>query len=348
MTPHYQILYERLKTGIVSGSYPLGSRLPSKRVIARESGVSVITAEHAIRLLCEEGYARARERSGVFAAYRDADASESPLPKRLSKPPAVNRHRIADGFPWSAVAHKLRTTVARYGERLLIKSPNNGTAELREAIAAYLQRSRAMSVSPAQIVIGSGAEYLYGLLAQCFRGQTVAIEEPSYQKIRQVYVAHGIVCEGLELSANGISSATLRSAESRVLHVTPYRSFPTGVTADASKRREYVRWAECRDGLLVEDDFGSEFSPARRGAETLFATDGGRHVIYLNTFSKTFAPSLRIGYLVLPKRFQKIFAARVGFYSCTVPVLDQLFLADFIESGDFERHVNRLRRRLVK
>lgn len=348
MKTHYQDLYERLKAGILSGAYPLGSRLPSKRIVAREAGVSVITVEHAFRLLCEEGYAESRERSGFFASYRDADAGDRPIPKRWTKPPTVNRHRVAEGFPWSAVARKLRTTVARYGERLLIKSPNNGTVELREAVAAYLQRSRALRVSPAQIVIGSGAEYLYGLLAQCFRGEAVAIEEPSYQKIRQVYEAHGIDCEGLALSANGIGTSVLKAAASHVLHVTPYRSFPTDVTADASKRREYVRWAEQRGGWLVEDDFGSEFSPARSGAETLFAIDGGRHVIYINTFSKTFAPSLRIGYLVLPKGFQKLFAERVGFYSCTVPVLDQLFLADFIDSGDFERHVNRLRRRNVR
>ena len=122
---------------------------------------------------------------------------------------------------------------------------------------------------------------------------------------------------------------------------------PTGVSADASKRHAYVRWAHRRDGILIEDDFESEFARAPSGAETLFALDGGRRVIYLNTFSKTIAPSLRIGYMVLPKELLTLYARKVGFYSCTVPVFDQLFLADLIDSGDFERHLNRLRRRLA-
>ena len=127
--------------------------------------------------------------------------------------------------------------------------------------------------------------------------------------------------------------------------MSPYRSYPTGVTADASKRHEYVRWAHDRDAILVEDDFDSEFSPGRAGAETLFKLDGGRHVIYLNTFSKTIAPSLRVGYMVLPDTLLTVYAKAVGFYSCPVPVLDQLFLSDFLNSGAFERHLNRLRRR---
>lgn len=349
MNLRYRQLYDRLRASIVSGAIPPGARLPSKRTLARESGFSVITVSRAVAMLCEEGYACARERSGVFAVYRETDAGEALVPLRpVRKSPDVNRHRILADFPWAGVARKLRGTLVRYGERILIKSPNNGTRELREAIADYLLRARGMRVEAAQVVVGSGAEYLYGLLAQVFRGEAIAIEEPAYPKIREVYSAHGIACERLRLSAHGIGSPELARARARILHVTPYRSFPTGVTANASKRREYVRWAESRCGWVVEDDFDSEFSASRCGAETLYAIDGGRRIIYLNTFSKSIAPSLRIGYLVLPKGLSRPFASRVGFYSCTVPVLEQLFLADFINDGDFERHLNRIRRSLQK
>ena len=346
MNLRYRQLYERLKTSIVSGAIPRGARLPSKRTLARESGFSVITVSHALAMLCEEGYACARERSGVFAACRETDAGEGTIPLRpIRKPPDVNRHRVRTDFPWAGAARKIRGTLVRYGERILIKSPNNGTREVGEAIADFLLRARGMRVAAAQVVVGSGAEYLYGLLAQVFRGESIAIEDPAYPKIREVYSAHGIDCECLRLAAHGIGSTALAGSRARILHVTPYRSFPTGVTADASKRREYVRWAEARRGWIVEDDFDSEFSASRRGAETLYSIDSGRHIIYLNTFSKTIAPSLRIGYLVLPKGLARLFAERVGFYSCTVPVLEQLFLADFINDGDFERHLNRLRRK---
>ena len=177
-----------------------------------------------------------------------------------------------------------------------------------------------------------------------FRDETVGIEAPSYAKIREVYAAHGVTLRSLRLGEHGILDGELRKLKGGVLHVTPYRSFPTGVTADATKRHAYVRWARAHDGVLVEDDFESEFSPRRAGLESLFALDGGRRVIYLNTFSKTIAPSLRVGYMVLPKELLGRYAERVGFYSCTVPIFEQFFLADFLNGGEFERHVNRVRR----
>lgn len=341
----YQRIYDRLRTAIVSGGYAYGARLPSKRTVARESGASLITVEHAFRLLCDEGYAEARERSGFFVTYRPTSAS----PRARYAEPVVTRvkadhHRTPPAFPFTVFARTLRGVVTRYGERLLIKSPNMGMVELREAIAAYLVRKKGLRVKASQVVIGSGAEYLYGLLAQMFRGETIAIEDPSYAKIREVYSAHGIRTKPQRLGAHGILDSELRRLKGGVLHVTPYRSYPTGVTADASKRHAYVSWARQRQGLLIEDDFDSEFTSGHLAAETLFALDGGRRVIYLNTFSKTIAPALRIGYMVLPKELMKRYAESVGFYSCTVPVFDQLALADFINSGDFERHLNRLRR----
>ena len=342
---NYLSVYDSLREAIVSGGYSFGARLPSKRSVAREKGVSLITVEHAYRLLCDDGYADSRERSGYFVAYRTSDVcsrvrSHAPIVAT----PMANAHRTPSAFPFSIFAKTLRGVVTRYGDRLLVKSPNMGTDELRRAISAYLMRARGLQVRSSQVVIGSGAEYLYGLLAQMFRGREIGVEDPSYAKIAEVYAAHGIRVRKLRLGSKGIDSDILRRMRGNVLHVTPYRSYPTGVTADASKRHEYVRWVRDRNAILVEDDFDSEFSPGRAGAETLFALDGGRHVVYLNTFSKTIAPSIRIGYMVLPDHLVKAYAEAVGFYSCPVPVVDQLFLADFLNSGAFERHLNRLRR----
>ncbi|MGN0846752.1 MAG: PLP-dependent aminotransferase family protein [Kiritimatiellia bacterium] len=346
---NYLRLYESLKAAIRDGGYTHGAKLPSKRALARERGVSLVTVEHAYRLLCDDGYAESRERSGYFVMYglsRDRPRARPAAP--IAFHPKANAHRVPASFPFSVFAATLRGVVARYGERLLIKSPNMGTEEARGAIAAYLMRARGLCVKPSQIVIGSGAEYLYGLLAQMFGGGEVGIEDPSYARIREVYEAHGVRVRRLRLGARGIVSAALERMRGGVLHVTPYRSYPTGVTADASKRREYVRWAQTHGGLLVEDDFGSEFAAGRAGAETLYELDGGGHVVYLNTFSKTIAPSMRIGYMVLPERLLKAYASSVGFYSCPVPVFDQLFLADFLNGGAFERYLNRLRREMKR
>ena len=148
----------------------------------------------------------------------------------------------------------------------------------------------------------------------------------------------------LSLGHDGIRSAALRATRATVLHITPFRSFPTGVTASASKRGEYLRWAAEGDRYIVEDDFESEFSLLRKPEETVFSQAARGNVIYLNTFTRTVSPSLRVGYMVLPKGMVRRFEARVGFYSCAVPAFEQYLLADLIRSGDFERHINRVRR----
>ena len=146
------------------------------------------------------------------------------------------------------------------------------------------------------------------------------------------------------LTDTGIDSKALAAARADVLHTTPYRSYPSGVTATASKRHEYVRWAGRGGRYIIEDDFESEFSVAANLAETLFALSPNDNVIYLNTFSKTISPSLRIGYMVLPEHLAADFNEKLGFYSCTVPTFMQYVLAELINNGDFERHINRVRR----
>lgn len=343
--PAYLQIYHRLREEITCGACPYGSRLPSKRTLAEAFGVSVIPVEHAYELLCEEGYAEARERSGYFVSYREDDfvsradaAAEEPLP-----PAPV--HGVQTEFPFTLLARTMRRVLLDCGEKILVKSPNHGCPELRQALSRYLTRSCGISARPEQIIVGSGAEYLYSLVVQLLgRDRVFALENPSYEKIRRVYEASGVRCQLLRLGPDGIPSAELERTEATVLHVTPFHSFPSGVTASASRRAEYLRWAQRRDGFLIEDNYDAELTVSRKNEDTLFALSGGERVLYLNTFSRTIAPSIRVGYMILPEGLLDPFDRKLGFYSCTVPVFEQYVLAELLQSGDFERHVNRVRR----
>ena len=343
--PAYLTLYESLREEIISGIRPFGSRLPSRRILARDRGVSAITAEHSIELLCEEGYAESRPRSGCYVIYRETDGFTLPSVRQehriSSVPPAPDR----DTFPFPALARVMRRVLTEYGEEIMVRSPNAGCPILREALCSYLARNRGIRVQPDQIVIGAGAEYLYGLAVELLGSDRIyGIEAPSYQKIEQVYRSRNVQVDFCPLGKDGILSEALRSTKASVLHITPFRSFPSGVTATASKRREYLRWASEPDRYIVEDDYESEFSLLRKPEETLFAGTTRQNVIYLNTFSRTVSPSFRVGYMVLPRALLPVFELRVGFYSCTVPTFEQYVLAELISGGDFERHINRIRR----
>lgn len=338
----YMQLYEQLRQDITAGVYPYGKKMPSKRLLAEEVGVSVVTAEYAYALLAEEGYIEARERSGYFVIYRADDF----LPLRTETKPVAIAPQIhkATAFPFSVLARTMRRVLTEQGEAILQKSPNHGCAELRAAVADYLVRRHGMAVTPRQVIIGSGAEYLYSLLSQMFCAYAFALEDPSYDKIRRVYEANGIPCDPLRMEADGIASAALADTAARVLHVTPFHSYPSGVTASASKRAEYLRWATRRDGYIVEDNYDSELTVSTKNEEPLFSLCADERVIYVNTFSRTVAPSIRVGYMVLPSSLLSQFEETVGFYSCTVPTFEQYVLAELINSGDFERHIHRVRR----
>mgnify|MGYP002852555442 CR=1 FL=1 len=344
--PAYIRLYRSIVNDITTGIYAYGSKLPSKRSIAEKTGVSVITVEHAITLLSEEGYVQSRERSGVFVIYRGEDfLGEAVEPQIIVHEKEKVQHDTGE-FPFSVLSRTMRRVLLDYGEEILIKSPNHGCWVLREEICRYLARSRGIYVRPSQVIIGSGAEYLYGLIAQLIGADNIiAIEKPSYKKIRDVYEAMGMTCDELSMNPDGIVKEELERTKAKVLHVTPFNSFPSGVTAGISKRLEYLRWAKTRGGIIVEDNYDSELTVSRKIEEPLFSMDKEVRVIYLNTFSRTIAPSMRLGYMILPKDLEEVFNSKLGFYSCTVPVYDQYVLAELLKNGDFERHLNRVRRK---
>ncbi|MBR6800949.1 MAG: PLP-dependent aminotransferase family protein [Eubacteriaceae bacterium] len=342
----YMQIYEQLRRDIVGGIIPYNTKLPSKRLLAEETGVSVITVEHAYSILKDEGYVDAKERSGYFVIFRQGDlmASSSDSVQEYT-PHKIHTQNNGEVFPYTVLAKTMRKVMLDYSEDILVKSLNHGCLELREAIGSYLARSSGIIVNPKQIIIGSGAEYLYSLIAQLFGTEgTFAIEDPSYNKIKLVYEANGITCDMLRMGNDGIRTEELEKTSAGILHITPFHSFPSGITATASKRTEYLRWAEKRDGFIIEDNYDSELTVSMKNEDTLFSMSSDGRVIYLNTFSKTIAPSMRVGYMVLPERLLDEFESKLGFYSCTVPVFEQYVLSELIKGGDFERHINRIRR----
>ena len=245
----------------------------------------------------------------------------------------------------SLYARTVRRVLTDHAEEIMQRSPMKGVAFLREVLARYLDRGRRIQVSPEQIIIGAGAEYLYGLIVQAMgRNVLYGIESPSYQKIAKVYESGGADIRMLRLGNDGIESSDLWESRVDVLHITPYRSFPSGVTASAAKKLEYLRWSQKNRAVIIEDDFESEFTPSRKPEETLFSMDKNAQVIYVNTFTRTIGPYIRAAYMVIPETMEERFREKVGFYECPVPALDQYILAEFIHNGDFERHINRVRR----
>ena len=342
--PVYLQLYRQIRDDIISENYPYNTKLPSKRSLAEETGVSIITVEHAYSLLCDEGYVESRQRSGFIVIFRKSDGFAASQEHCTAH---IIHHTDSPypDFPLSVLRKTMRKVLTEHGDLMMEKSPNCGCFELRDAIRQYLARNRGIQVQVEQIVIGSGSEYLYSLIVDLLgRHRIYAIESPSYKKIEQVYKATGVSYSTLPLTQSGIDSEALAATHADILHTTPYRSYPSGVTATASKRHEYIRWSQKNNRYIIEDDFESEFSVSTKPAETLFMLSEDDNVIYLNTFSKTISPSLRIGYMVLPKHLVKTFDEKLGFYSCTVPTFMQYVLTELINNGDFERHINRVRR----
>ena len=345
-TPAYFQLYSQIRDDIINGIYPAGSKLPSKRTVASDTGVSTITVEHAYALLCEEGYAEARERSGYFVIFHTDDGFIPVVNQTKTKQPHSKTLTEPDTeFPFSVLAKTMRKVITEMDRDILERSPNLGCLALRTAICDYLARSKGIFADIDQVVIGSGSEYLYTVLVELLgRNRTFAIESPSYNKIEQVYLASDVSLEKLPLADNGIDSNALRTCQSDILHISPYRSYPSGVTATASKRHEYLRWAEKDGRYIIEDDFESEFSLTPKNMETLFSHSSKENVIYMNTFSKTISSSFRLGYMVLPKHLAVKYEKELGFLSCTVPTYIQYVIAELLTNGDFERHLNRVRR----
>ena len=344
--PLYEALYRCIREDILSGVLSPGEKLPSKRALARNLEVSKITVETAYSQLLSEGYIRSEEKRGYFveAVERHARPVSRVLPQETEAAPVLLdlTGNGTEQFPFSVWSRLQREVMLDYGEKLLAPLPNQGIPELRQAIADHLAAFRGMHVDPQNILIGAGTDFLYNLLIQLLgREKVYAVEEPGYGKIRKVYAAAGVTCVSAPMDRKGVRPECLGAAD--VLHCSPSHHFPTGLVTPVSRRLELLAWA--REGKwIIEDDYDSEFRFDAHPKPAMQSLDFSGRVIYMNTFSKSLAPSIRISYMVLPGALMAEFRQRLGFYSCTVPSFEQYTLARFLSRGHFEKHINRMRK----
>lgn len=349
----YEYLYRCIKEDILAGRIRAGERLPSKRALAEHLRVAVVTVENAYAQLTAEGYLDAREKRGYFVRPVEVRRPEQPEPQRLEET-APERSWLLDlkgsgsgteGFPFSVWARLMRQVLTEEGKQLLQATPHSGALRLRRAIQRHLYQFRGISVSPEQIVVGAGTEYLYNLLVQLLgRERVYGVEDPGYSKAAQIYRLNGAEVVPIPVDEQGLPPALVEQSAVQVLHSSPNHQFPTGTVMPIARRQSLLRWAAQGEGrYIIEDDYDSEFRFTGRPIPTLKSIDRADRVLYVNTFSRTLAPSLRISYLVLPTALLGDYRRKLGFYSCTVPAIEQYTLAGFLEEGRFDAHINRMR-----
>lgn len=356
----YDYLYQRIRDDITSGAIGAGDRLPSKRAFAQHLGVSVVTVEAAYAQLVAEGYVKARPRSGFFAVALQGPGEakprlRAPAPKPRKEGPgiavAVDLTGNEDAGAAALWSRALRRTLAEEPEHeVFLPTPAAGSGRLRQALADYLRQSRGMEVDPGRIVVGAGAQVLDNMLVQLLgRDAAFAVEDPGYPRLKRLYEANGVrrVVQ-VPLDGEGVRTDALSVSDADVLHIMPSHQFPTGRVTSISRRYELLGWASAGSSehrrWIIEDDFDCEFRLAGRPVPPLAAIDAEGRVVYTNTFSKGLGSGMRLAYMVLPEELTERYASELGFYSSTVSSVQQMTLARLLESGDYERHVNRMRK----
>lgn len=387
--PIYMQIYQYIKNEILLHHLTPGTKLPSKRSLATQLGISTITVEGAYGQLVSEGYIYARLKSGYFVSpvenyhqsmnffdqqqinnnnpqkkntssdwegsiipqdsKKNSDMNDSTTVPALHRVDLSSNSLLAENFPFSTWSRLLRHTISEKQQLLLTQSPTAGVAPLRQAIANHLHHFRGMDISPEQIVIGAGTEYLYELLIKLIgRDKIYCVEDPGYQKLRRIYRDNGACCIALPIDQQGMSVTALNTVSCDVIHISPSHHFPTGIITPISRRYELLGWAAAGHRYIIEDDYDTEFRLVGRPIPSLFSIDMSNKVIYMNTFSKSLASTIRISYMVLPKPLMEEFNNKLNYLSCTVSTFEQYTLAEFINQGYFERHINRMRNNYKK
>lgn len=351
-TPIYYQLYQFIVEEIRAGNFAEGEKMPSKRALSDHLKISQNTIDTAYQMLVTEGYLRAVPKSGFYVCRVETPpfASPSPLPPEPEPAPEPCAFDFStntmppDAFPYVTWA-KITKDIMYHQRELLQQGHGQGDLCLRESIAKYLHEYRGVSCSPAQLVVGAGMEYLLTLLCQLL-GETAvfAMENPGYPKACQTIRNCGRSVCFLDVEEDGISLPQLRSSPANVVYITPSHQFPTGVVMPIGRRTELLQWAnQSADRYVIEDDYDSEFKFSARPIPALQGLLPNGRVLYIGTFSRSIAPSVRIAYMVLPHSLLPEYQQRFGNYSSTVSRFEQHTLHRFLRDGHLERHLNRMK-----
>ena len=376
-----EYLYSSIKNQILQGILRADEKLPSKRSLASHLGISVITVQNAYGQLISEGYIYSIEKKGFFVTdillgKSDSVFGETGNGNLWGRGMSVNSVSAADlvddsktlapvnsigesdfftdfrsnstsyeKFPFSLWAHTMRKVLNSGDEKLLQRVGVKGIYELRRSIADYLREFRNMNVKPEQLVIGAGTESLYSMVVQLLgQDKVYAVENPGYHKVAGVFRMNGAGTKPVMIDSQGINPAELEKICADVVHVSPAHHFPTGIVMPVRRRQELLAWADgAPDRFIIEDDYDSEFRFNGKPLPTLQSADMGGRVIYINSFSKTLAPSFRMSYMVLPENLLPDFDEKFGFYSCPVSAFEQYTLSEFIRDGFYGKHIIRMK-----
>lgn len=350
--PLYKQLYEHIAREIRERRLSENERMPSKKALSAHLGISVNTVETAYEILVQEGYLRSVARSGFYVQYIDAPIGKAIYEQREEKKAKNSKYRAdfrtnaADisSFPY-ATWIKLSKEVMYSNPELLNAGDVKGDYELRVSTAKYLSEFRGVSCSPEQVIVGAGIEYLLMLLCELLGERRVyAMENPGYGKVNRILKNNCCEINYIGLDENGISVKELKNTNSNTVYVTPSHQFPTGVIMPVSRRVELLNWADEGDSrYIIEDDYNSEFNFSKKPLTAVQGISGSDKVIYLNTFSRILAPSIRIAFMVLPPKLLKTYEKRFSGYSSTVPRFEQHTLSRFISEDYLSRHLNRVK-----
>lgn len=355
--PIYRQLYWRFREAIANGVLGPGERVPAARALAKELGLARGTIDAAYSLLTSEGYLQARGQAGTIvtpdipiqptAAIRTPDSSPSvrhqpeTLPFQMGLP-------ALDAFPkkvWAQIgARCVRSTRAQD----MANPSAHGLQSLRTAIATYLQVSRGIACSPAQIFITAGYRDTLSLIAHALlkAGDRVLIEDPGYPPTRQLLehlhiqtVALPVDHDGLQLPAQGSDALQAQAAV-----VTPAHQSPLCVSLSLPRRLELLGWASRQQAWIIEDDYDGEYRYVSRPLPALKSLDRDGRVLYSGTFSKVLFPGLRLAYAVVPQEQVERFQQASQTFRSSCPELTQAIVATFMTEGHFARHIQRMRK----
>ena len=369
--PLYEKIYEYIKNEIVDGKISKGEKLPSTRLLAKNLSVSRSTVELAYDQLLAEGYIEAEPYRGYFVCDVEAlyqleqrnhmqeklQAGQDWQPgwkTEIKHGAGSSKQKEIDfspytidtqNFPYNVWRKLHKNVLLDDREEILLSGDGQGDHELRMAIADYLHQARGVNCVAEQIIIGAGNEYLELLLAQVLgEKKTVLMDDPTYLQAYRTFSNMGYLVKNIPAEQGSMPIEAVRRENADILYVMPSHQFPLGTVMPLKQRLELLKWASEKEGrYLIEDDHDSEYRYKGKPIPALQSIDHEEKVIYLGTFSKSIAPSLRISYMVLPQHLLKNYQSYCGFYSTTVSKIQQEVLCGFIRGGYFGRHLNKMR-----